>query len=199
MGDKAAAAVSAETINKTAEICAEEDPDAAPLLKISTHVDDIVCSTPIKLEAIQLTQSTTKLPEVGGFNIKHWLFSGESEPRKDLNLVNATAEHGSRTHVLRVGWEPFSDKLETEVKLNFAHKRKGSYTKPILTADDVPGQIPNILTRRMVHEQTMKIYDSLGNYTAFTLRAKIFLREAWELRLGWDDLLPSHLKEQCYC
>ena len=82
------------------------------------------------------------------------------------------------------------------MKLNFSPKRKGVYTGNDLTSEQIPAGIPEILTRRQVLEQTMKLYDPLGIYCAFTLTAKILLRETWKLELGWDDPLPQKLRQQ---
>ena len=53
--------------------------------------------------------------------------------------------------------------------------------------------IPDILTRRLVLEQAMSIFDPLGFLCPFTLLAKLYLRETWSMQLGWDDALPADL------
>ena len=39
----------------------------------------------------------------------------------------------------------------------------------------------------------MKIYDPLGLISPFTLLAKLYLREMWSRKLGWDDPLPANI------
>lgn len=58
----------------------------------------------------------------------------------------------------------------------------------------IPAAIPLKLTRRMVLEQVMKVYDPLGLVSPFTLQAKCYLREKWVLGLQWDEPLPDELR-----
>ena len=51
--------------------------------------------------------------------------------------------------------------IVTEVKLNFSPKKRGVIPGQNLTQDQLPSAIPNVLTRRIVLEQTMKTYDPL--------------------------------------
>ena len=67
--------------------------------------------------------------------------------------------------------------------------RTGPDLKPI----DLPKALPEILTKRTVLEQVMKIYDPLGLVCPFTLLAKLYLREVWSRKLDWDTPLPTDL------
>lgn len=40
------------------------------------------------------------------------------------------------------------------------------------------------------------IFDPLGFVCPYTLLGKIYLREKWSLKLGWDDQLPSNLRSK---
>ena len=55
--------------------------------------------------------------------------------------------------------------------------------------------ISNILTRCIVLQQVMSIYDPLGLICPFPLKAKLLLRETWKLDLGWDENLPQEMRE----
>jgi hypothetical protein len=77
--------------------------------------------------------------------------------------------------------------------LNFSPKRKGERTGPNLKREDIPHGVPTVLTRRIVLEQVMLIFDPLGLLSPFVFTAKLYLRETWALKLGWDDPLPSDL------
>ena len=95
--------------------------------------------------------------------------------------------------VLGLGWKLAKDTIVFEVTLNFSPKKRGIRTGPDLTDTDVPRALPTILTRRIVLEQVMKIYDPLGLICPFTLFAKIYLRETWSRKFEWDDQLPVDL------
>jgi Mor family transcriptional regulator len=191
MGDRPAAAISSEAIYKTADLFHSEYPEVACLLKNSTYVDDIVESRSSHEEALQLARDTTHVLTEAGFTIKHWLFSGESAPRADLYTPADSVDTAQTIQVLGVTWVPVTDKIVFRAKLNFSKKKKGVYCRPDLSVDQIPKEIPDFLTRRSVLEQVMRIYDPLGLLSPFTLKAKVLLRDTWELKLGWDDPLPS--------
>jgi hypothetical protein len=164
------------------------------LLKNSTYVDDIVDSVDSKAQALQLARDTTYVLKGAGFAIKHWMFGGGSSPRIDLDAPSGgMLDTSAHTHVLGVTWAPVTDKILFNARLNFSLK-KGVHTHPDLSVEQVPTHIPPILTRRLVLEQTMRIYDPLGILSPFLLKAKILLRETWALKPGWDDALPPELR-----
>ena len=80
-----------------------------------------------------------------------------------------------------------------EVTLNFSKKKKGVCTGPNVKKADLPQGLPLLLTRRIVLSQVMMIFDPLGFVCPYTLLGKIYLRETWSLKLGWDDQLPTNL------
>ena len=59
---------------------------------------------------------------------------------------------------------------------------------------DLPQPLPDILTKRIVLQQVMKIYYLLGLVSPFTLIGKIYLRGSWARNLGWDDQLHFDLR-----
>ena len=146
--------------------------------------------------------------------MKCWQLSGEPTPRNgksQLIETESTKIEGAventaledkhkmlkgtdeNVKVLGIGWEPQSDVLVYDVTLNFSKKRKGVRSEPNLTEADLPKAIPLILTRRSVLAQVMALYDPLGLVCPFTLIGKLYLRETWSRRLGWDDPLPDDL------
>ena len=197
MGDRPAAAISSEAIYKTADLFNTDYPDVSRLLKNSTYVDDIVDSVENTEQALQLAKDTTHVLNEAGFRIKHWLFSGEDSPRTDLSVPSQSdCVEPSSVQVLGVTWVPVTDRIKFHARLNFSQKKKGVYTLPDLTEEQIPRSIPLSLTRRSVLEQTMRIYDPLGILSPFLLKAKILLRQTWALKLGWDVSLPDDLRSQ---
>ena len=144
----------------------------------------------------------------GGFSVKCWQFS-EENPR--VNLAQLRLDHGNHSaqkvghsismlkgtnaslRVLGLGWDPRSDVILYEVTLNFSSKRRGIRTGANLKKADLPRALPDILTKRTVLEQVMKIYDPLGLVSPFTLLAKMYLSEVWSRNLDWDTHLPADL------
>ena len=182
MGDKPAGAISTEALYKTADMFKNENPAAAELLKNGSYVDDVLGSAKSKKAAEDLCGGADSILEKGGFKIKYWLMSGEK-----------SGENGV-TEVLGVGWISDRDKVTFQASLNFSPKKHGVHILLDLTADEVPAAIPDLLTKRMVLSQVMRIYDPMGLICAFTLRGKILLRETWEENYQWDEPLPEALR-----
>lgn len=211
MGDTPAPAISTEAVYKTAEMFESDSPKAANLLKKSSYVDDLIDSQPSLPEAVVLAYESEQMLAKGGFAVKCWQFSGESSPRTSHELyakadtandIDSSAYLHSNLlkgtdgslRVLGLGWNPAEDVIVFQVALNFSKKRKGAYTGPNLYKADLPQALPLVLTRRIVLGQVMKIFDPLGFVCPYTLWGKIYLRETWSLKLGWDDQLPTDLR-----
>lgn len=185
MGDKPAAAISTEAIYKTADMFQEDYPQVQELLRRSTYVDDIVHSVATVEMARQLSKDTEEILNRAGFTLKGWIFNETS--------LQPDSETDQQHRILGLQWEPGEDVIKYEAKLNFSTKKNGVYSGSNLSQSEVPSSIPSKLTRRIVLEQVMKVYDPLGILSPFTLEAKILLRKTWELKLAWDDPLPPGL------
>ena len=163
----------------------------------STYVDDIIDSVSTKQDAIQLATDTSLVLSKAGFKVKAWHFSGEAHARVEATVpIDSTESSVENVRVLGVQWNPVDDDICFTPSINFSTKRKGVYVAKDLTAVDIPQGIPLILTRRQVLEQTMKLFDPFGILSPFSVLAKIYLRETWSTKLGWDDALPEILREK---
>ena len=212
MGDKPAGTISTEALYRTAEMFQNDSPSAARFLKESSYVDDLLDSVGSKQVALMLAYEVETLLQKGGFKVKNWMFSGENIPRSGEELLNNNRQVDNaynststvdllrnscdKVRVLGVGWKPETDVLVYNVSLNFSKKRKGVRTEPDLQLSDIPAKVPLTLTRRIVLEQVMGIYDPLGILCPFILLAKQYLRQTWLLKLAWDDPLPSELYDK---
>ena len=198
MGDRPAPAICSEALYKTAELFREDCPRAAELIKSSTYVDDIIDSFPDKGNSLDVIGKAELMLAKGGFQVKCWQFSGDSGPVSAPQTKASALLKGDdvTTRVLGVGWIPERDVISHAVVLNFSAKRRGEQTGPNLKASDLPQAIPLVLTRRMVLEQVMMVFDPLGLLCPFTILGKVYLRETWALRLGWDDPLPDGLRSR---
>ena len=209
MGDTPAPAISTEAIYKMADRFENESPEAAKLLKKSSYVDDLIDSKPSQSDAIQVAKEVEDMLVKGGFSVKCWQLSVERSPRvslkqedahiasaeetKALNLLKGTE---SNLRELGLAWDPEKDFILYEVTLNFSKKRRGVCMGPDLKPVHLPKALPEILTKRTVLEQVMKIYDPLGLVCPFTLLAKLYLREVWSRKLDWDTPLPMDLTKK---
>lgn len=195
MGDKPAGAISSEAIYKTATLWEDTYPEVSEVLRHSTYVDDIVDSKSSLGETTSLAERTEEVLLSVGFQVKGWRFSGESASRTNANMPQIKdPDKQTTTRVLGVIWDSKRDQIYVNSGLNFSEKRRGVHTEQDLTSDALLKSVPLILTRRLVLEQVMRIYDPLGLLSPFTLQAKCYLRETWVMKLKWDDPLPEELR-----
>lgn len=195
-GDKPAPAICAEAIYKTADMCEEQFPQVATLLKTSTYVDDIVDSVKDEETAITLAKMTEEVLAKGGFKIKCWQFSGETASTSQTDNRERLKGEEDCVQVLGIKWDPVADEIMFEAALNFSPKRRGRHTEANLAAEDIPRAIPEAVTKRMVLEQVMRMYDPIGILSPFVVLAKMYLREAWEVTKEWDEPLPEVLRNK---
>ena len=60
---------------------------------------------------------------------------------------------------------------------------------PDLAEMDIPAEIPNSLSKRIVMSQLNGIYDPLGLLTPFTIKGKILMCNLWAKQYDWDTVL----------
>ena len=137
--------------------------------------------------------TAAEIVKQGGFQYKGFVMTGDDNTEAS---VLGTGEFG---RVLGLGWVASSDKLKFSVKVNVHVKKKGLRTGPDTVLADIPGQIPEKLTRRNILRIVNTIFDSLGLLTPFTIKLKMEMRELYSEEnkdLGWDDVIPEHLQQK---
>ena len=194
MGDRPAAAIATEALYMTADLGQDQAPKACNFIKSSSYMDDLISSVGDRQATLSLTKDTEMVLQLGGFQVKRWQLTGESTP---LNASDQQLK-GDSFHigVLGVSWSPVKDTVTYDVSLNFSHKRKCVRRGPDIQRHEILEAIPQKLTRRIVLQQVMSIYDPMGLIFPFTLLAKIYLWETWSLKLDWDEELPPRLHEK---
>lgn len=90
---------------------------------------------------------------------------------------------------------------QEEIELKFEQSRKalGLAWTPKLDEFHFNLRLPEVperLSRRNLCSDVMKLSDSLGWMAPIVIRAKIIMQHTWKIQsLGWDDELPSHVKD----
>ncbi|XP_063591692.1 uncharacterized protein LOC134768817 [Penaeus indicus] len=191
-GDKPSGIIAMLALKHTAELWMEKYPDAASMIISNSYVDDIIQSVESKEKALQLIQETEKILSYGNFKVKQWIMTGDVD-KDDLDF---SENEGDK--ILGLYWDRWNDEFKFKARLNFSPKYKGIRTGPDLKFSNFICNIPPVLTKRIVISQMCSVYDPLGLLLPYTLKAKILLREtvSCSTKLGWDDPLPAHMKEQ---
>ena len=94
-------------------------------------------------------------------------------------------------------WNPQTDKISYNVKLNFSSKRNNKHAEPNINLTNVPLKLPTILTKRQILSQINRIYDPLGLISPFTIKGKIAMRRLWtyeEKSIGMTQFQIPYLK-----
>ena len=190
MGDKPAPAIAMEALFMTAEMYKETYPRASQFILESSYVDDLIDSVVDIKCAEKLAQDTEKVLAKGGFEVKCWQSIGKSNTLQGGELKESA---DGCIGVLGVNWNPNEDTITFRASLNFSKKKHGERTEPNLDRKSLPESLPRVLTKRLVLQQVMGIYDPIGLVSPFTFLAKIYLRETWQSGLDWDDVLPPQL------
>ena len=172
MGDKPAPAIATEALFMTADLYSDSHPRAARFIKESSYVDDLVDSVPTREAAESLAKDTEFVLSEGGFKIKCWQSTQQEGELKGTELKQ-TSE--GQIGVLGVLWDPVRDEISYKAVLNFSNKKHGQRTLPNLTKEEVPKCLPETLTKRLVLQQVMGIYDPLGFIAPATVRGKTLL------------------------
>ena len=198
MGDRPASAIATEALKLTAELQKKEYPEAAELIIHSSYMDDLVDSVENSPAASKLAGQVDAVLSQGGFRIKCWQFSSQDSAHDSTGQVAAAgllkcASEGE-TAVLGVNWIPEEDLIVIHTTIDFSFNSSGAYDKPSLELMKLSQLVPQDLSRRMVLQKVMSLYDPLGIISPFLLKAKILLRKTWELKLGWDDALPCDIR-----
>ncbi|XP_068245285.1 uncharacterized protein [Palaemon carinicauda] len=191
-GDRPSGIIAMLALRHTAELSVKDFPEASRVIMTNSYVDDIIHSVESKAEAFSLIRDIENALSKGSFEIKRWTITGDNE-HSDFEV-----SQNSNERILGLNWQCNKDVFHFKTKLNFSPKYKGVRTEPDLNKLNFVENIPSVLTKRVVVSQMCSVYDPLGFLLPFTLKAKILLRDTvkCDFKLGWDDPLPSYLKEQ---
>ncbi|XP_033730738.1 uncharacterized protein LOC117320185 [Pecten maximus] len=195
-GDRPSGAIASMALLKTAELAKELYPEVTQIIKENSYVDDILCSTDSTSAAKNLSEDIDVVLEKGGFKVKHWTLSGMSTALG--NNVN------TQEKVLGMIWDPKMDTFKYKARLNFSPKVKKIHQEQNLSEGDIPNQIPQRLTHRMVLSQVSSIFDPLGLITPFILCAKLLMRALCKRdtvgetggRQTWDSAMDEDMRKE---
>ncbi|XP_045105485.1 uncharacterized protein LOC123500995 [Portunus trituberculatus] len=195
-GDKPSGTIAMLALRLTAEIIQDQYPVAVNAIVKNSYVDDILGNCDNYEGANNLLREIEFVLGQGGFKVKHWILSGAHNPSK-LDLAETQKEK-----VLGVVWEPNRDVFVFSVKINFSPKHRKTHTGPDLKPDNLTGETPQYLTKRMLLSQIATQFDPLGLVCPVTLKAKLMLRRLVcpegdeDAKYGWDDAVLPQIRSE---
>ena len=162
---------------------AHEFPVAVKAVHKSFYVDDGLTGADSVVGTIILHKELQELFARGNFQLRKW---NSSSPEvlahippelRESQVVNALpcAEDYSKT--LGLEWNSHLDHFRLTVS-----------------------ELPNLgsLTKCALVSDVAKVFDALGWFAPTTVKMKILLQRVWEVRIGWDDVVPTAIQDVWY-
>ena len=162
----------------------EEHAAGAAALR-RAYMDDIAAAAASAEEAHRLEESITFVLSLGGLSVKCFTYAGE-DPQE---VVSADGEH---VGMLGYRWAPKLDLIKLDVKdLYFGKPKKGKL--PPTVEGDIKEQLVNHCMKREMVGMAAKVYDPLGLVAPVMAKMKLDLHEISDLKVEWDNKLPTRL------
>lgn len=155
-------------------------PRAADILMHGFFVDDLLWSTQDLDEACTLQDELVALLKLGGFDLRKWA-SNNPELLSRIDADQAVAINFSddtvcsSLKVLGLKWLPIDDCFSFDYNIT-----------------------DNTYTKRSVLKLLASIFDPVGFLSPCTFLAKCIMQDLWKLSIGWDDSLPSDLRDKWF-
>ena len=125
--------------------------------------------------------------DVGGFHVKQWISSEQSDVKENPREVTIGVESPVEK-VSGTVWLPKEDMFTFKIKLELA--------KENLPLGDPGTFIPLKLTKRLILCKLAVVFDSMGAGAAVFVKLKIAMQELWQIGVGWGDEVPPEIKRK---
>ena len=160
-----------------------EHADGAETIRKHSYVDDILRSCDTIDNCHRLARSITFILQLAGMETKGFTFSGSDPPA-------TVSADGETIGILGYVWRPKLDLMSLAPKeLCLGKSSRGKAASPVV--GDLKTALAGVFTRRVLSGKVCGIYDPRGLVTPITARIKLCLSEIVDLKLGWDDKIPS--------
>ena len=159
---------------------ADEFPLAAAAVCDSFYVDDGLTGADSPEGAVMLQGQLQGLFAQGGFLLRKWRSSEPAALRHlppdllDPQLTQTIHDSEGFAKALGVEWSASLDCFRLTVA-EFPHLEA--------------------ITKRALVSDVAKTFDVLGWFAPVIVKVKILLQRLWEAGLGWDDSIPSTIRE----
>lgn len=176
-GTACAPFLATRTLKQLAEDESKKFPKASQVIKDDFYVDDCLTGEETAEKALNLHNDLVTVLTRGGFSLRKWGSNSQ-------NLLNKFSEKSSDSHMvldlkdtiktLGLRWDAITDSI--------------FYTTNLETDDKC--------TKRSILSQTAKLFDPQGLLGPIIIVAKILIQDIWKTQLGWDDVVPTEIKNR---
>lgn len=212
IGDKPAGCIAQLAMRETANLPQFSHlEEERRVLQEDSYVDDLLTSHDNLDQLKVITGNVEQILKAGGFELKPWVFTGQSRRESSGNdqavtprtviLPNQLKEEDNKA--LGLGYTLEDDKLHVMVGINFSRRKRKMRLGQDLRLEQVRAQTPDPLTRRELLSQVSGLYDPIGLTTPVKQKGAILVRRAFQeakpkcstSKDTWDLALSEKLRE----
>ena len=155
-------------------------PLAAKTVNRSFYVDDGLAGADSTEDAIELQSQLQNLFSRAGFLLRKW---NSNEPDALQHLSPELKQSQAMQAIPQP--EDYTKTLGIEWNTSMDHFRLTVAALPPLDG----------ITKRVLVSDIAKTFDVLGWFSPAIIKIKILLQQLWELKVGWDDLIPQQVHD----
>ncbi|XP_037942534.1 uncharacterized protein LOC119675408 [Teleopsis dalmanni] len=173
-GTRAASYLATRCLQKIALENKVNYPLGAQILCDNFYVDDGLGGSDSLITAIEAQRQLIHILKKHQFYLRKWsanhpqLLKNISQDHQVVNL-DFTNDNNESIKTLGLFWLPKADLFGIKVKME------------------------GIITKRVVSSDLGRLFDPLGLLAPVIVKAKIFIQHLWQLKLSWDEPLPTDL------
>lgn len=177
-GTVPASFLATRVLKQLAVECAEQSPEVSQSILRDFYMDDYISGANSDNEAEIMHRDVAKVLESGGMLLRKWCSNSEQMRRifsetSNVSHYSLNLSPDETTTSLGLNWCPTSDTLLFLNKSEISRLSK---------------------TKRELLSTLNSVFDPLGFLGPVLIRGKVFLQELWQLKIEWDDELPSHIQ-----
>ncbi|XP_076660276.1 uncharacterized protein LOC143363596, partial [Halictus rubicundus] len=175
-GTACAPFLAARCLQQLAEDEARSYPLAVEVIKNDFYMDDLLTGTNSSDEAAKLIEQLTDIFQRGGMNLRQW---SSNKPQLLKGLQERTTDDclcldpQAVKKTLGIYWHPREDTIGYKVTIDNSTQN----------------------TKRLILSKIAQLFDPLGLLGPVIVKAKIIMQALWKAKLGWDDLVPSDIRD----
>ncbi|XP_018368508.1 PREDICTED: uncharacterized protein LOC108764668 [Trachymyrmex cornetzi] len=176
-GTASASFLAIRSLQEIARLEQDNAPVGASRILSDFYVDDLLTGADSIEELIKIRNQVNLILGKAGFVLRKWASNEQAVlddiPTMATDFILNISENTS-LHTLGLQWNSQDDMLQFDIT--------------------VPRQ--SKITKRSILSTIAHIFDPLGILGPIITTAKIFMQRLWELKVDWDETLPSDIQTQ---
>ena len=160
------------TIDRHLEQDQNEDNMFIDKVRKGIYIDNLLMTTPNEHQLLSAYDGSKRLLGSAGLHLREW--ASNVPLLRDKAMENEEADTREEVPLLGLRWDTSHDTLR-------------------MTYREIDTTAP---TKRKIVSGLATQFDPLGLVTPVTVKGKMLVKELWENKLDWDELVPERLQEE---